>query len=244
MRIRTTFRTDETNTEVTDTRILRVGGGQNGVARDIHWHVAASVWYVSLDDKEQDIKWVGVAGDAGYTKEFVDPATVDALTSEQIASGRQLMDCIDCHNRATHVFRSPEELVDAAMVEGSIDKTLPFIKREITNILYPAQPSVEKANSELERISDFYKNNYPQVFSTKQNSIKKAIDAAKNIARLTIFPHMQVSWQTYNNNAAHQVSPGCFRCHGKLVEKTTTGEGPTINVNCDLCHIEVKQPLK
>lgn len=244
VRIRTTFLTDETNTEVTDTRILRVGGGQEEVARDIHWHIAAKVWYVSQDEQQQNIEWVGVAGDTGYTKEFIDPTMVEAPTSEQIASGRQLMDCIDCHNRAAHVFRSPGELVDAAMVEGSIDKALPFIKREITAVLYPTQSSLEKANSELERVSDFYKNNYPQVFNTKQESIKKAIDAAKNIARLTTFPHMQVSWETYVNNAAHENSPGCFRCHGKLVEKMATGKGPTVDVRCDLCHIEVKQPLK
>ncbi|MDD4859623.1 MAG: NapC/NirT family cytochrome c [Dehalococcoidales bacterium] len=244
VRVRTTFLTDETNTEVTDARVLKVGGGQDEVARDIHWHIAANVWFVSQDAKRQEIDWVGVEGAGGYTREYIDPAATGGLTPAQINSEKRLMDCIDCHNRATHIFRSPEYLVDAAMVEGTIDKSLPFIKKEITDILYPAQPSLEQANAALEQIKDFYRVKYPQIYNTKQAAIDKSITEAKNVARLTTFPHMQVTWETYGNNAAHQESPGCFRCHGKLVEKTAAGTGPTIDVSCDLCHVELSQPLK
>jgi nitrate/TMAO reductase-like tetraheme cytochrome c subunit len=244
VRVRTTFLADEFNTEISNARILRVGGGQEGVASGIHWHVAAKVWFVSQDEKRQEIDWVGIEEDGQYSQQFVDPTMVGELTAEQISTERRLMDCIDCHNRATHVFFSPEELVDAAMVEGSIDKELPFIKKEITSILYPPNPSLEDAYTALESIRDFYQNNYPQVFDAKRDAIEKAIVEAKNVARLTTFPHMQVTWESYQDNAAHQTSPGCFRCHGKLVEKTSEGTGPTINVDCDLCHVELEQPIK
>lgn len=244
VRIKTTFLTDEFNTEITDARILRVGGGQEGVASGIHWHIAANVWLVSRDAKRQQIDWVGVEENGQYIQEFVDPTMVGELTAEQIASERHLMDCIDCHNRATHIFYSPEELVDSAMVEGSIDKTLPFIKKEITSFLYPPQPSLEQAYTGLDSIRDFYRENYPDIFNTKQDAIESAITAAKNVARLTTFSHMNVTWMTYEDNAAHQVSLGCFRCHGKLVEKTATGTGSTVNVRCDLCHVELEQPIK
>jgi hypothetical protein len=40
------------------------------------------------------------------------------------------MDCVDCHNRASHTYRSPQYEVDLALAEGRIDRTLPYIKRE------------------------------------------------------------------------------------------------------------------
>src|SRR4030042_1583637 len=41
VRVHTTYETDEANTEKVDTRVLRVGGGESDIARDIHWHLAA-----------------------------------------------------------------------------------------------------------------------------------------------------------------------------------------------------------
>ena len=40
------------------------------------------------------------------------------------------MDCVDCHNRPTHVYRMPAQELDAALLDGRIDSTLPFIRRE------------------------------------------------------------------------------------------------------------------
>jgi hypothetical protein len=243
VRIRTTFLADEANTEVSDARILHVGGGQEGTARDIHWHIAAEVWLISQDETRQEIDWVAVEENGQYTKEFIDPTMVGEFSVEQINTERRLMDCIDCHNRATHVFYSPEKLVDDALLVGSIDRTLPYIKREITKVLYPPNPSLEAANSALEGIRDFYQDNYPEIFNTKRDVIERAIVEAKNVARLTTFPHMEVNWESYTDNIAHQTSLGCFRCHGRLVEKTAEGIGETINVDCDLCHVELEQPI-
>ena len=243
VRTRTTFLTDETNTELTDTRIMKVGGGQAGVARDIHWHIAANVWYLSSDEKREEIDWVGVEGTEVYTAEYTNPAKPEP-TTERIAEERRLMDCIDCHNRATHIFRSPEEMVDSAMVEGTIDRSLPFIKREITKVLYPVNPSLEQAYTALDGIRDFYRINYPEIFNTKRDAIEAAIAEGKTVARLTTFPHMRVTWETYPNYAAHQETPGCFRCHGKLVAKTGTQAGSTVDASCNLCHIEVTQPIE
>ena len=39
------------------------------------------------------------------------------------------MDCVDCHNRASHIYRSPEFELDLALEEGRIDRSLPYIRR-------------------------------------------------------------------------------------------------------------------
>ena len=120
----TTYQEDSANTAKTDTRILRVGGGQGETARDIHWHIANTVYYVPMDEKRNQIGWVGVEDAQGNLTEYVDSAVESQITTDRIQKEKRLMDCIDCHNRATHVFRSPESLIDEAMMQGRIDTSL------------------------------------------------------------------------------------------------------------------------
>ena len=217
VRVHTSYLTDEENTKQVDTRVLRVGGGEFEVARDIHWHIAAKLWYLSLDKKRQEIGWVGVEERNGELTQYIDPQKTAEITPQRIEEEKRLMDCMDCHNRATHIFRSPEELIDTALVQGKIDSSLPFIKREGLNALDPPNPSLEQAIAKVEAIKEFYRTSYSQIYKEKEPAIDKAINELKEIARLTTFPDMKISWETYIDNIAHQESPGCLRCHGKLV---------------------------
>jgi len=146
------------------------------------------------------------------------------------------MDCMDCHNRATHIFSSPDALIDEAMVQGRIDKTLPFIKREGLSALNPPAANLEQAGARIDKIRDFYRSSYPKVYQEKGTAIDKAIAELKDIARLTTFPDMRVTWKSYFDNAGHTESPGCFRCHGKLVAKAGGEKGKTIVAECNSCH--------
>ncbi len=237
VRVHTTYLADEENTKQVDTRILRVGGGEFEVARDIHWHIAARVWYLSLDEKRQEIGWVGVEDSDGKLTQYIDPNKAIDITPPLIEAEKRLMDCMDCHNRATHIFRSPKELIDIALARGKIDSSLPFIKREGLNALDPPNPSLAQAIAKVEAIKEFYRTSYPQIHEGKEGVIDKAIEELKEIARLTTFPDMKVSWKTYVDNASHrEESPGCFRCHGNLTATTGTQEGKVIDADCNLCH--------
>ncbi len=236
VRVHTTYLTDEENTQKVDTRILRVGGGEFEVARDIHWHIAAMVWYLALDEERQEISWVGVEDKSGELTEYINRKKAAEITPQRIEEGKRLMDCMDCHNRATHIFHSPEELIDTALLQGTIDSSLPFIKREALNALDPPNSSLAEAIAKVEAIKDFYKTAYPEIYAEKWRAIEDAIEELKEIARLTTFPDMQVSWKTYIDNIAHQESPGCLRCHGKLVAITGDQEGKIIDAGCDSCH--------
>ncbi len=236
VRTHTSYDTDEQNTMKVDTRVLRVGGGELASARDIHWHIAAEVWYLPLDEARQDIVWVGVKDRDGGLTEYVTQNGAADLSLERIEEEKRLMDCMDCHNRATHIFRSPEELIDTALTQGTIDSNLPFIKSKGLDALDPANASLSQANAKLEAIREFYRNSYPQVYEEKGGVINEAIAELREVARLTTFPEMNVNWETYINNASHQESPGCFRCHGKLKEKTEATEGKVIDADCNSCH--------
>ena len=179
VRVHTTYETDETNTERVDTRVLRVGGGELEAARDIHWHIAANVWYLALDRERQEIAWVGVEDGDGRLTEYIDPSKESELSTERIESEKRLMDCLDCHNRATHVFRSPNELIDTALAQGKIDSSLPFIKREGLKALDPPNPSLSQAVAKVDAIKEFYHTSYPQIYAEKGGAIDKAAEQGK-----------------------------------------------------------------
>ena len=238
----TTYAPDENNTSSTDTRILRVGGGQAAAAQGIHWHVASTMYYLPLDDARQDIGWVSVETPQGRI-EYINPGEAVQVTDARIKKDKRLMDCVDCHNRATHQFNSPEDLLDNALVQGQIDASLPYLKRVATAALDPENPSLQQAYDKVEAIKDFYSTSYPDVYRQKSVAIDEAVGVIKGIAVLTTFPDMRVNWNTYLNNIGHQSSPGCFRCHGRLVAKNGPRQGQTISANCTLCHYLVQGPL-
>ena len=232
----TTYASDEANTETVDTRIMRVGGGEQEVASGIHWHINAKVYYLADDAERQDIIWVGVDRGNGVMEEYVDPSKISEITQARIDKDARLMDCIDCHNRTAHDFPTPDTLIDEAMTQGKIDTALPYIKKEGLAALDPINPSLKVADAKVEAIKDYYKTNYPQVYATQSEAIDNAIAALENVAKLTTFPYMHVTPTTYINNIGHIDSPGCFRCHGKLVAYGGPNAGQVISKDCDLCH--------
>jgi nitrate/TMAO reductase-like tetraheme cytochrome c subunit len=235
------FRTDETNTQIDTTLVLNIGSGKADVARGIHWHVAAELYYLPLDQKRLKIGEVWAIDQTGNSITYIDPDQTNPITPELISSNKRLMDCIDCHNRATHIFSSPEELINSALSEGRIDTTLPFVKRESLRLLDPVNPNLDEANTRIESIRSFYQTNYPFIYETKKAEINSLINELKQIARLTTFPDMNVNWNTHPDHSAHQSSPGCFRCHGKLVAANGPNAGKIIDARCDLCHKTLTQ---
>ncbi|MBI2917425.1 MAG: NapC/NirT family cytochrome c [Chloroflexi bacterium] len=236
LRVTRHFLPDEKNTPQTVALAFKVGGGHAEQARDIHWHIASNVWYLPLDDKRREIAWVGVEEKEGGLTEYFNPQFEDRATPELIARGKRRMDCVDCHNRATHIFRSPDQLVDEAMALGRIDASLPFVKKLALEALEPGDsPSLEAAQSRINRIEAFYRLNYPQLAQGKERSIAQALAELNRLTQFVIFPDMKVTWQTHSNFLTHD---GCFRCHGEL--STRPASAPrVVPVGCNLCHYQV-----
>jgi hypothetical protein len=228
------FKTDTANTEVDNSLVMRVGGGVPEVAGGIHWHIAAKVWYLPMDETRQEIGWVGVETAEGKLNEFINQAFSSQITQDRINKEKRLMDCVDCHNRATHIFQSPEQLIDAALQDGRIDKTLPYAKKEALSRLDPLSTTLAEANARVDTIRDFYKTSYPQINSSKQTAIDNLVTVMKDIVTLTVFPEMKVTWETHINNLGHIDSAGCFRCHKELVSKTATNT--RVVSDCNTCH--------
>jgi hypothetical protein len=151
------------------------------------------------------------------------------------------MDCVDCHNRPTHIFELPETAVDKAMSTGRISPALPFIKKEAVAALRADYPTREAARQGIaDRINKFYQGKGSQ---SDPAAVARAIEAVQAIYATNIFPDMKVTWGVHPNNIGHQDSPGCFRCHDG---NHTSADGKTIPNDCATCHdllaMEEKDP--
>ena len=103
-KVNTHFAEDEANTETKTVLVVKVGGRQAGHSQGIHWHVDPDhVLRYRSDEKRQTIYEVETVAKDGTTKRWTGPA---ASTPEaaRVTEWRTL-DCVDCHNRPTHVYR-------------------------------------------------------------------------------------------------------------------------------------------
>jgi len=224
------YEDDEINTELTTALLLKVGGTGATNSSGIHWHVnpEVSIRYRS-DETREEIYEVEFTDADGSVTEYS-----DRRAPEEGGIWRS-MDCVDCHNRPSHIFQAPDREIDRAMSDGLIDRSLPFVKRESLRIIDSEYPSHEEARTvitgELER---FYAENYPEVSAERSDDINAAAQTLGDIYAVNVFPQMNVLWNTYPNHIGHQTSPGCFRCHARSMR---TAERVEIRNDCDVCHV-------
>ncbi len=222
---------DEASTETDTVLLMRVGGQQGTSSKGIHWHVDPKVQIRYLADaRRENIREVRMTLADGAVKTFTSPS---AGKDPEVGEWR-VMDCVDCHNRPTHIYRMPKDELDAAIHEGRIDGSLPFIHREGLKALEQAYPSHEEARRGIRaRILDFYSKTYPQVLSSSTERVEAAARELGTIYCLNVYPSMNITWGTYNNHIGHQDSPGCFRCHDG---EHKTEKGEEISQDCSMCH--------
>ena len=229
LKVRTHYAEDEANTELKTALMVKVGGKVAGQSQCIHWHVDPNHRVRYRADPTREIMYEIELADLaeGSTKLF--------KTDEPAPEGTEwrTMDCVDCHNRASHIYRTPEFEVDLALEEGRIDRSLPYIRREGLRIITEKEYTshAEAREGIAAAVKTFYAENYPALAGTP--AVEQAGKALGDAYAWNNFPHMKVTWNTYPNHIGHQQSPGCFRCHDN---KHKTDEGDKIGKKCSTCH--------
>jgi len=144
------------------------------------------------------------------------------------------MDCVDCHNRPTHIYVPPDQAVDQSLLARRLDTSLPFIKQQAVTVLTGTYTTTDTAMQGIaSRLQDFYEKKYPDVAKAKQLEIRNAVAEVQAIFKRTTFPEMKLNWQTHSNSLGHFYYPGCFRCHdGQHV----SADGRVISRDCNQCH--------
>ncbi len=243
MKVITHYGNDEKNTPLQIRLLVKTGGGspQTGLTAGIHWHmnIANKVYFVSTDPQHQTIPWVRMVDQYGKTTEYKLQST--DMTQQQIdAAPKHRMDCIDCHNRPSHIYVAPDRAVDESILAGRIDQTLPSVKAiavdALTSTKYKTTP--EALDGIRKNMEEAYKSKYADAFASRRARVEDAIEETQRIYQRTIFPEMNVDWRTHPNNIGHFYYPGCFRCHdGNHV----SADGKVIRKDCAICHTILTQ---
>jgi len=233
LRVRTSYAEDEKNSARQTVILLHVGGGQTtaGPRRGIHAHVAPGVEMRYLaDPKREKISTVEASFD-GKKATF---RTAASPAQPPPPEAWRLMDCIDCHNRASHRFRPAAAEVDQAISSGRVDPSLPWVKREAMKALRVEYPSHEAARAGIEKhVLDFYRQLDPAAWPGREARAKGAAAALGDIYCWNVWPWMKIGWNTYAPLDGHELAAGCFRCHDG--EHRAEG-GREISQDCGLCH--------
>jgi len=237
------YQYDETSTPKEVRMLIKTGGGSSGagLTSGIHWHmnIANEVTYIATDRQRQVIPWIRVKDRNGKVTEY--RAEDAKLTEAQIATAaKRRMDCVDCHNRPTHIYRSPDRAVDTALRGGRIDRTLPFIKQQAVAVLAADYLSTDAAVAAIAKnLPAYYKENYPDAYTGKKAQIDGAVVEVQQIFKGIRFPEMRVDWRTHPDNLGHFSSMGCFRCHD---DQHVSKDGKRISKDCQICHTVLPEP--
>ena len=233
---------DEKNTKSSLSMLLKIGGSNSelGRAEGIHWHVniANKIEYIHTDDLRDEIPWVRQTSSDGTEKVYKKRGFKGDI-STVLEENLRIMDCIDCHNRPSHIYHPSDKSVNLSMSLGRIDETLPYIKSIAVNALEENYTTKENGLDSISySIRDFYDDNYPSIAEEKKENISNAISEIQKIYDRNYFPSMGVSWREFLNHISHLYDSGCFRCHDG---EHFTDEGEMIRRDCNLCHTIIAQ---
>ena len=228
-----TFADDEPNTALKTVLLMRVGGVSGRSSQGIHWHVDRSnqIRYRS-DESRETIYEVELTKADGSVERFLADGAAEGEAAK--AGVWRTMDCVDCHNRPSHTFHSPEDEVDLALRDGKIARDLPFVRREGVKLLKAEYPSQEEAEQAIARgLRAYYEKERPELARDRAADIEAAAAALFVGYKSNVFPNMKITWGTYKNHIGHESSPGCWRCHD---DAHKSASGRTISQDCSTCH--------
>jgi len=232
------FRYNEANTAEQISLGVKTGGGSStlGGTAGIHWHMIIKnrVSYIATDRQKQEIPYLEVRDAQGNLEETYTSLDYKGSKEQLATLPKDVMDCMDCHNRPTHIYFPPDTAVDRAMTTGLIPRTLPWAKKVVVDALVREYPTAQKAHEGLTAdIEGFYRQKYPTVFQARKADVDKTVAQAIAIFDRSVFPDMKVNWKTYTSNIGHRNWPGCFRCHDN---RHVSKKGKVLSMGCTECH--------
>jgi hypothetical protein len=238
----TNYVSDERNTKWDLTLLMKIGGGniEAGPTSGIHWHmnIANEVTYAALDTQRMVIPWVKVRSRDGVDRIYRD-RDADVSDEELATAPRRRMDCIDCHNRPTHIYHPPDRSVNHVMELGWIPRDLPYIKSLSVRALEQLYSSRRVALDSIKAmVEGYYLSNYPVIAMTRAKEIERVVNELQKIYSRNYFPEMKHDWRQYPDHIGHMYAPGCFRCHS---DRHVSDDGKVLSRDCNACHTIIAQ---
>jgi hypothetical protein len=232
------FLTDSLNTEWNIQLVMKIGPDHHTqqLSEGIHWHINPDIKieFMSADEKNEFIQWVKYTNTKTGEEYIYKDQMLEPDSAFYADAKLHTMDCMDCHNRPSHIYLSPPDFIDIALADGSINKDIPYIKLAAMEALKSPYSSKDSANLMIEQtVLKFYKENHQALLGQFQSEINKSIEGIKLAYHKNNFPEMKVRWDVYPDHKSHMESQGCFRCHS---DTHATDDGRVISKDCNLCH--------
>jgi nitrate/TMAO reductase-like tetraheme cytochrome c subunit len=227
------YASDEPSTPSYTVLMMLVGGSRMKGIHYAHRAGDVEIRYAASDAKRETMPWVEWRDTkTGETRTYL----ADGSKAEQAANlEKHTMQCVDCHNRATHEFYPADLALNRALALGRIPATLPFIKKQALDAVKADYASHEEAARKIPAaITAYYRQAYPQLAETRRADIESAGKGILAVYERNVYPELKVTWDSYPTNLGHTSSPGCFRCHDG--SHTTADKKYTISQDCDTCH--------
>jgi hypothetical protein len=237
------YKYDDSSSSWPINMLIKVGGGdpKTGQTSGIHWHmnIGMKVEYVARDAKRMDIPWVRVTDRTTGRVTVYQNEESPLSDSELTALPRRTMDCMDCHNRPSHNYNSPDHEVDRLLLTGRADRRIPDIKRVAVEAMSVSYSTTDSAMEGIaDHITEYYRQKHPEYYKEQSVLVDQAIVATQGAFSNNLFPEMQVSWKEYPDHIGHFNFPGCMRCHDGHHK---TPDGITLSRDCRTCHTIIAQ---
>jgi nitrate/TMAO reductase-like tetraheme cytochrome c subunit len=232
--------TDEANTPSYTAMLLKTGGGNLDIGRHggIHWwHIESDnlIRYVPGDERNESIVWVELTTADGEIRTYTRDGEELPPEAELEAKART-MDCIDCHNRPTHLFNTPAKSLDWVLETHPELRELPYFKKQAKQAIEGEYAThAEGVEAVRKSMLSYYGSEYPEVASGQAELVESGAVYASRVYARTSFPEMKTNWETHPNHIGHDDFPGCWRCHDD--EMATSDGEHVIPLDCETCHV-------
>jgi hypothetical protein len=237
IRVIENYAPDQDNTRTVTILNMRVGGGTgpNKKASGIHWHVdkGSAIRYYASDSKREKILRVEHRKDDGTVRVWNNSEI--PMPEEPNPEGFREMDCVDCHNRPTHIFLPPEKALDQWFTDGLLDVEIPWLRAIGEDLIDVTYSSKAEAMEGIATLPDLYRERYPQFWDEFGTRVTASVSVLQDIYGLYVYPEMNLQWNTYNSLLGHptEFTAACFRCHNGIMKDEN---GKAITTECTACH--------
>jgi len=245
LKVITHYSDDRENSKFYSAVLLKIGGPEAVEAKPsgIHWHVSPGnrVIFVSEGGERMDIPWVRLERQGEPPVEY--RFTGSELSDEELAAlPKRTMDCVDCHNRPTHIYRTVNQELETMFGSWPELQKVPYLKKAASEVLARQFSEEEIKSAKVREALLAWYRTHPEEKSDSA-LLELAADHVQEIYSQNVYPQMNITWETYPDHIGHTTTQGCLRCHGN---NHVTADGEAIGSDCRLCHtvlaLEEKDP--
>jgi hypothetical protein len=238
------FAEDKKNSSQATHLVMRLHGRQFGreTSLGLDWHTSGAISYWSSDPQQTQIHKVVATLPDGTQRTYTD-IRAEAATVNGQAVEREL-DCLGCHNRVGHPFPGPDKILDDLFANGTLPRTLPYLKQELMNLYrqntQPVEdrPARERLRDDIRQILAQHTREAQEKPSASPGLSAERLDQLEELVEAWIVSAInlrshEMDWQNFPSHTGHTKSPGCLRCHSGRLQ---TEDKQIIPVNCTTCH--------